>query len=332
MGPKLAEKGNIKASKDGSTSVAGVMSFSFVTNLEWLLLLGSWNRNYPGLFLMTAGNSGKGDAEAKIEVKGAVKRKGANHAQFSYHSVAVLLPMVVAVGAIFGKHFLYREGGPRTLVFFHLVDTTTFGQFDQSALFPAGSTPQPPELGGSTTDVGRQGERKPGSARGPFPKGCKWRDIQYEGHKKGFWDVEQYEYWDEALEEWTATQPAACTVKGLKKKGSWQWKHGTPRTEVDCKTYHCNYEHLWYNNGRFYLLVDGPKTVVRKQFQVPSKTLPRYVPVTGLVNRGLNGLLKCAGAVEDDTQPRPECSPRRQCDSFCGGNRRPSCVGRHTYF
>ena len=40
-------------------------------------------------------------------------------------------------------------------------------------------------------------------------------------------------------------------------------REGSPRSEVNCTVTHCIYENLWYNNGRFYLLVDGPHPVVR---------------------------------------------------------------------
>lgn len=36
----------------------------------------------------------------------------------------------------------------------------------------------------------------------------------------------------------------------------------SPRTEVNCSDTHCIYDNLWYNNGRFYLLVDGPEPAV----------------------------------------------------------------------
>ena len=42
----------------------------------------------------------------------------------------------------------------------------------------------------------------------------------------------------------------------------YHWTRGTPRTEVNCTPSHCIYDKLWYNNGRFYLLVDGDKPVV----------------------------------------------------------------------
>ncbi len=28
------------------------------------------------------------------------------------------------------------------------------------------------------------------------------------------WDVREYEYWDEAREQWQVQQPAACVVRG----------------------------------------------------------------------------------------------------------------------
>lgn len=37
---------------------------------------------------------------------------------------------------------------------------------------------------------------------------------------------------------------------------------GSPRSEVNCSDTHCIYQNLWYNNGRFYLLVDGQEPVV----------------------------------------------------------------------
>ena len=40
------------------------------------------------------------------------------------------------------------------------------------------------------------------------------------------------------------------------------WAGASPRTEVACTETHCIYERLWYNNGHFYLLVDGDTPVV----------------------------------------------------------------------
>ena len=44
--------------------------------------------------------------------------------------------------------------------------------------------------------------------------GCKWQDVQSEGHKRSFWDVVQYEYWSEEGQQWVAQMPEACMVKG----------------------------------------------------------------------------------------------------------------------
>ena len=73
-----------------------------------------------------------------------------------------------------------------------------------------------------------------------------------------------YEYWDSARGEWTLQQPAACLVRGVANPDprAWKWRNGSPRTAADCKDYYCTYQNLWFNNGRFYLLVDGPHPVV----------------------------------------------------------------------
>lgn len=98
-------------------------------------------------------------------------------------------------------------------------------------------------------------------ARGHFPRGCKWREVYMSDKPPKFWGVRRYEYWDEAARNWTETQPAACVIRGVAQPQDWRWRNGSPRTAVDCKQYYCIYENLWFNNGRFYLLVDGPNTV-----------------------------------------------------------------------
>ena len=61
--------------------------------------------------------------------------------------------------------------------------------------------------------------RTPGPANGIFPRGCKWRDVQAKGpgpaKKRPFWAVEDYEYWDEAREQWHSKQPDACLMRGV---------------------------------------------------------------------------------------------------------------------
>ncbi|KAL3161243.1 hypothetical protein ABBQ38_009607 [Trebouxia sp. C0009 RCD-2024] len=72
---------------------------------------------------------------------------------------------------------------------------------------------------------------------GIFPWGCQWRDVQHDGSaNKKFWATEEYEYWHGDVKQWKADMPETCTVRG------------TPAREG-------------YNNGRFYLLVDGPAAV-----------------------------------------------------------------------
>lgn len=112
-----------------------------------------------------------------------------------------------------------------------------------------------------SSGAAQQYQRSVAPARGPFPVGCKWRAIGYKGRPAELWDVPEYEYWDEQRQRWGAKQPAACTVRGQAKTDTTIWKDGSPRTEVNCSSSHCMYEKLWYNNGRWYLLVDGPTAV-----------------------------------------------------------------------
>ena len=53
-----------------------------------------------------------------------------------------------------------------------------------------------------------------------FPRGCKWRDVSYKGKKGAFWDVVEYEYWDDRSHRWTTVQPPACRMhRETKPKG-----------------------------------------------------------------------------------------------------------------
>ncbi|PRW56929.1 glycosyltransferase family 61 [Chlorella sorokiniana] len=99
-------------------------------------------------------------------------------------------------------------------------------------------------------------------ARGFFPKGCKWREVQEKGEDPGMWGLRRYQYWDAASRNWTEQQPAACVVPGLDpKEHKWRWRNGSPRSAADCNDNYCLYENLWFNNGRFYLLVDGEEGI-----------------------------------------------------------------------
>ncbi|CAL8471513.1 g11055 [Coccomyxa elongata] len=105
------------------------------------------------------------------------------------------------------------------------------------------------------------GPGRVGLANGVFPVGCKWRDVQREGTDKEFWAVEEYEFWDDVKQTWTSKQQPGCIVEGHACLGWATEREGSPRSEVNCTVTHCIYENLWYNNGRFYLLVDGPHPV-----------------------------------------------------------------------
>ncbi|KAL4853094.1 hypothetical protein ACK3TF_005878 [Chlorella vulgaris] len=96
-------------------------------------------------------------------------------------------------------------------------------------------------------------------AQGFFPKGCKWREVHRKGEEPGFWDVRRYQYWDDVRSNWTDRQPDSCIIKGLANPGpsGWRWRNGSPRSAAHCYDKYCIYDNLWFNNGRFYLLVDG---------------------------------------------------------------------------
>ena len=49
---------------------------------------------------------------------------------------------------------------------------------------------------------------------GIFPKGCQWRDVQYDGRNKKFWSEEDYEYWHGDVKQWKSEMPNGCNVRG----------------------------------------------------------------------------------------------------------------------
>ncbi|PSC72084.1 EGF domain-specific O-linked N-acetylglucosamine transferase [Micractinium conductrix] len=93
-------------------------------------------------------------------------------------------------------------------------------------------------------------------ARGFFPVGCKWREVYRKGEEPGFWGLRRYQFWDAKRGAWGDAQPAACGVRGMSPQGR-RWRNGSPRSAANCNDKYCIYDNLWYNNGRWYLLVDG---------------------------------------------------------------------------
>ncbi|WIA28051.1 hypothetical protein OEZ86_010636 [Tetradesmus obliquus] len=107
-------------------------------------------------------------------------------------------------------------------------------------------------------------------ALGIFPRGCKWRDVVEKGST-----AVQYEYWQEAEQQWVQQQPLSCKLQGepipgasdqQTKPSSWRFHKGNPRTEVVPSKHHVTYRNLWYNNGRWYALVEGPRQVSSWKF------------------------------------------------------------------
>lgn len=80
---------------------------------------------------------------------------------------------------------------------------------------PGGSSPS------GAHAAAQQRQRRAAAARGPFPAGCKWRAVGYQGAKAELWDVPEYEYWDEPHQRWGPRQPTACTVRGEAKTDTW---------------------------------------------------------------------------------------------------------------
>jgi hypothetical protein len=129
-------------------------------------------------------------------------------------------------------------------------------------------------------------------ARGFFPPGCRWRDARNEVSpatnlspraqcsprsqltrclhaaslqtEPVFWDVREYEYWDEAAGAWGAAQPAACLLDPPPVPAGWVGANASATTQR-CAPEYCIYHNVWYNQGRYYHLHDGAATVVRQR-------------------------------------------------------------------
>lgn len=133
-------------------------------------------------------------------------------------------------------------------------------------------------------------------ALGIFPRGCKWRDVvpadiaaaaPYNSSQTSANNSSnstsnssrvQYEFWDFNTQQWTSQQPAICRLQGYPAPGPpapWTFYKSNPRTEVVPLTHHVTYHNLWYNNGRWYALVDSNR-------QVPSWKFSKNQEITTL--------------------------------------------------
>lgn len=99
-------------------------------------------------------------------------------------------------------------------------------------------------------------------AAGPFPAGCRWREVHPKRSPPTFWEVRSYEYWHPSASgllpgRWSRAQPPECRPLAQTSRLPAHWPAGGPRTEVTCDQASCHYRNLWYRGGHWYLLVDG---------------------------------------------------------------------------
>lgn len=100
----------------------------------------------------------------------------------------------------------------------------------------------------------REGNKTFHPSFGLFPKGCRWRSVTTAGETEM-----GYQFWDFERHAWQDERPPACVPVTYPPPGpaGWTFNNNTPRTEVVCETSHCVYTNMYYNNGRWYALVDG---------------------------------------------------------------------------
>jgi hypothetical protein len=109
---------------------------------------------------------------------------------------------------------------------------------------------------------------------GIFPRGCQWREVTTAGSKHV-----DYQYWDNTTSQWKDEQPEACSAKGHAQPGppGFEFNKNSPRSEVVPYDTYMLYRNLWYNNGRWYALVDGPDHVASWKFSRNQEIITLHV-------------------------------------------------------
>mmetsp|Transcript_33697 Transcript_33697/g.95336 ORF Transcript_33697/g.95336 Transcript_33697/m.95336 type:complete len:574 (+) Transcript_33697:210-1931(+) len=107
--------------------------------------------------------------------------------------------------------------------------------------------------------------------RGPFPRKCVWRELHITEEPEPTLTSDdkmvstmynhtvsvEYLHTDGT---WATSVPAGCAVTDARvPRRKWRWPTAEgPRSDVDCNKLYCSYQNLWYHNGKWYVLVDGP--------------------------------------------------------------------------
>lgn len=118
-------------------------------------------------------------------------------------------------------------------------------------LYKQGNEPYPTQKHETKSDV-----ELSASVSGVFPQGCIWREVSGMGSSEV-----TYQYWDNGTNHWTEDQPQVCVPQALEGPPKLPPDTASPRSEVDPRRHYLLCKNIWYNNGKWYVLVDGPEYV-----------------------------------------------------------------------
>uniref|UniRef100_A0A7S3QL56 Glycosyltransferase 61 catalytic domain-containing protein n=1 Tax=Dunaliella tertiolecta TaxID=3047 RepID=A0A7S3QL56_DUNTE len=109
---------------------------------------------------------------------------------------------------------------------------------------------------------------------GVFPRGCKWKMVTTPNSTR-------YQWWDVNQATWVEERPRACTPTGFSPNEDVpppSWNASASRsTQMQCDNSHCMYTNLYYNNGRWYALLDSPEQTSGWRFSRNQQVLTLHV-------------------------------------------------------